>query len=61
MNEWMNFSIDPDNSNPRELELFFVSLQSSSYRGSTVFPLDRTKKKKEENIINNLGGTLWKL
>ena len=29
-------SVDPDNSNPRLIELFFFSLQSSSYRGSTL-------------------------
>ena len=28
----IEYSIDPDNSNPRYLELFFVSLPSSSYR-----------------------------
>ena len=32
----LNFAIDLDHSNSRKLEFFFVSLQSSSYRGSTV-------------------------
>ena len=32
---FLTWQIDPDNSNPRLDELFFVSLQSESYWGST--------------------------
>ena len=34
----IEYSIDPDNSNLHQLELFFISLQSLSYQGSTVEP-----------------------
>lgn len=32
----IEYAIDPDNLNTRLLKLFFVTLQSSNYRGSTL-------------------------
>ena len=40
----LNFAIDPVNSNPSLIKLFFVSLHVSSYRGSTVLKNESLRK-----------------
>ena len=39
MANWIFQSTLIDNASPRQLELFFLSFQSSTYKGSTVFSI----------------------
>ena len=39
MANWIFQSTSIDDASPRQLELFFVSLQSSTYKGSPVFSI----------------------